>query len=195
MKNKIPKFFCILLVVLSVLFALIIFVAQPKSSIYKCAYKESSDKEESSLSFPIVQRFKVEGNGFNKVTIYLYDQSINENIYEVKIFDENNKKIYSHVYNNYNSDIIELLFKEIKDSDNKEYRIEINCAGTKCNNFNAETVFAKTKKYSIEGTNDKSLYLMYSTTKLNKTYYWYSIMGLLIAITLYPLTKEDKNEK
>ena len=195
-KRKISwkQILCITIFLLSILFGLFVYIKKPSNDEVNNIYDSNNKITKAELNLPLTQHIKIDKDRLKKIDIYLGDLSINDINYSIQLIGSDGKTYFDHNYEDYNADIIEFDLGIIEKSKNMEFDIKITCNDI-CDSFYANTVKQNDKNNSITNMNNTSLVITYDSNEYDKTYYWYAIMGILISLTLYPLAKEDNDEK
>ena len=190
LKNK-KLLFCYFLFFTSVLFALLLIVFQPQKANAYYPYKYSGKKIEN-ISFPIAQHFHYELDELRSINLFLQNESLNQFNYKIDVIGEKTGHNYfSHKYINYNSNIIILDLNKIPSKDEKDFLINIDCQN--CKNVKLSLKESNDKKNYIEGRSDnKVLEFNLINNVTNNSYYWYSLVGIVISLMLYPFAKEEE---
>ena len=192
LKNNWKKTFCFCLVLGSILFLLILLIKQPMKKNTNYVYNTGIESEIIEVQFPLKQYIKVNSDYLTTFTIYLQDDSINQYDYQIELKDKDGKVYFQNHYIHYESNIIILDLGVVPDSSNQEFELNITCE--ECEGVKASIRESNDDSTYIEGTKNQSLELSYDNYSKNNTYYWYPLMAVFIAFTLYPLAKEEKHE-
>lgn len=192
--------FCYLLFIFSILFSVLVFIIKPVTpkSYYPYIY---SKRNFETVQFPIVQHFDVSNNQLKYIHIFLSDKSIIDNSinqydYEVSVLDNNGKLYYKKLYHDYSLDTIDIMLDEIPNSNVKNMMFEIKC--DQCNDVFMSFKKTNNKKNNYVDSRDDDNILEFNLIYMvpNNSYYWYTLVGIVLSLMLYPLAKEDmKNEK
>ncbi|MBR3161659.1 MAG: hypothetical protein IKF19_02905 [Bacilli bacterium] len=190
LKNK-KLLFCRFLIISSILFTLSLLIMQPKkmSTYYPYEYSEQTIEE---VTFPIVQHFYYEQEDLRIINLFFKDDSINDYDYQVDIIgEETENNYYSHKFENYGSNIMNLALGKAPDKKDKHFILKISCDD--CQNVIMSTKKSNSKKNYIEKRNDNKVLEFNLVNYINNyDYYWYPIVGIVISLMLYPLAKEEK---
>lgn len=186
--NKMPYLFCTCLLAVSIMLALATLIIRPNKQASKNLYDASSKTVIEEIVFPFVQNIEIKEDAYS-LTLYLESDSINKFDYNITLSDEISE-YFNNDFHNYNSNIA--LIVPNKKLNPGKYKLKFTC--NDCKNVK----IAKRKSIGnnfIDIENTNSLKLTYGTYTKNNTYYWYAVMGIIIAITLLPLTRGDNDEK
>jgi hypothetical protein len=156
-------------------------------------YDTDSEIEIKEISFPFEQKVKVSTDNLSYLDFYLEDYSLDDYDYYLEIFDLEGNIYFSNNYSDYVSNIIQTNFGLIKDSNELELTMRIDC--DECNNVSVAVAKSKDSNTSIVGLEDYTMVISAVNYVRNTSFYWYSILGIVIAFTLLPIAWGEKNEK
>lgn len=193
-KEHSKSLFCYLLIFASVLLALIVIIKKPMKLVTTYTYNTGVDVVLEKVTFPMEQDIKVNVDNLSAITIYPEDDSLNKYQYQVEITDEDDKQLFYHDFKDYNGDQMYFYFGIIPDSKNKILHVKINC--DECKNVKMGIGKSLNKETSILENSGNTLKISMNNYSKNNSFYWYSILAIVIALTLLPLARsEEKNEK
>ena len=187
--------FCYSLIVLSIVLVLLILVIKPQKMNNDFLYDTGTKFDESLVvsRFPIVQHIKINHDKLYGIYLYLGSDDINKYPYTVELKDASGKKYFSHNFNlDYESNIIYMGFPVIEDSYGKDFILSITC--DKCENVQLAYMNKSEENTYIEDNENKMLGIAIDYYTDNTSYYWYSLLAIVIAITLLPLARSETNE-
>ena len=157
---------------------------------------EYSEEKLERLSFPIIQHFHYDLNDLRVINFFLKDESINNYDYQIDIIGkQTGNNYFSHNYHEYDSNTIIMELNRIPAKKDKDFIMTIECE--KCNDVQLSIKKSNDKKNYIEGekNNDVLEFNLVNYIK-NDSYFWYPIVGIVIAFMFYPLAREeDKYDK
>ncbi len=189
-KNK-RLLFCYFLFGCSVLFALLLLIVRPTkmNPTYPYNYSKQEIKE---VSFPIVQHFHYELGNLRIINLFFQDESLNKYNFKIDVVgEETGHKYFSYDYIDYNSSIVAMEFNEVSKEKDNNFFIKIDC--NDCENVKMSLRKSNNDKNYIEGRNDNRILEFNLINDVpNNGYYWYSIVGIIISLMLYPFAKEEK---
>ena len=193
-QKNLNSLFCYFLIFIAILLFAVVIIRKPMKLVTTYTYNTGVNLELKDVTFPIEQDIKVDVENLNAITIYPGDDSLNKFQYQVKLTDEYGKQYFYHDYKNYNSNFMYLYFGTIPDSKNKTLRLTINCY--ECKNVKMMIGKSLNDATSLLGSSDDTLMISMNNDSRNNSFYWYSILAIVIALTLLPLARsEEKNEK
>ena len=189
--NNKKLLFCYCLFTISILFSLMIFIFQPKKLDAYYPFEYSGEKIEV-VDFPIEQHFHNPYDSLRVIHLYVRDQSINNYDYQIDVIGvKTGKNYFSHLYDEYNSDI--MILDILDETDEKDFILKISC--DECKNVSVSKKKSNDSKQNyIKDSHDDDI-LEFSIVNFvpNHGYYWYSIVGIVISLMLYPFAKEEKH--
>ena len=191
-KNK-ELLFCYLLIGGSILFALLIFIIKPNKLDTTALYDYAYMPEVKEVNFPLVQQIKIEKDNLVAINLYLGESNINEYDYIVRLTDKDGNSYYEENFSNYNSNVISMNLGNMENSQDFEFSLTIDCET--CSNISLDIGKSINKDNYIVGTDKDVLKLEVNNYSVNNSYYWYSFLGIVIGLTLLPLTRGDKHER
>ncbi len=185
---------CYLLFILSICFAIFLFLFHPKKLGDYYPFEYSSENI-NVVKFPIEQHFHNPYNSLRLIKLYLRDDSLNNYNYTVDVIGEKSGKNYfSHLYTDYSSDILMLDILDFPQEEN-DFILRITCdecedvavSKRKSNNI---------KENYITGSNDDNI-LEFGIVNFipNNDYYWYSFVGIVLSLMFYSLAKGEINDE
>ncbi len=195
LKKRSKVIFCYSLIVLAIVLVLLILVVKPQKINNDFLYDTGTKLDDSLVvsSFPIVQHIKVKQNKLYGMYLYLGSDDINKYPYTVELKDDSGKKYFSHTFNlDYESNIIYMGFPVVENSYNKDFILSITC--DECANVQLAYMNKGEKNTYIEGNRNKTLGLTIDYYTNDTSYYWYSLLAIVVAITLLPLARSETNE-
>lgn len=193
-KEKRKVIFCYSLIVLAIILVLIILVIKPQKINNTFLYDTGTKIDDALIvgSFPIVQHIKIKQNKLYGMYLYLGSDDINKYPYTVELKDDNGKKYFSNKFNlDYESNIIYMVFPMIEDSSDKNFILSISC--DKCENVQLAYMNKSEEDTYIEDNESKTLGIAIDYYTNNTSYYWYSLLTIVIAVTLLPLARSETN--
>lgn len=193
-KIHLKSLFCYFLIFLAILLFIVVIVKRPMKLITTYTYNTGVNVELKDVTFPIEQDIKVDVDNLNAITIYPGDVSLNQFQYQVKLTDEDGNQYFYHDFKDYDSDFMYLYFGTIPDSKNKTLRLIINC--DECENVKMGIGKSLNNGTSILGSSGDTLEISMNNYSKNNSFYWYSILAIVIALILLTLARsEEKNGK
>ena len=177
LKEKWQLLFCYLLILLGVLLIVIVLIVKPikKTSYY--VYSQSDGSDMTEITFPLEEKITIHHDKLANIWIYLEDESINDYTYEVELINSKGEVCFKNIFENYKSNIININLGLIEE----------------CENVKIATGTAIEDSY-IVGDNDNTLKIYYEYYVYNNTFYWYSIMAIVLGVILVPFAKEKHDE-
>lgn len=193
LKKYFPRVFCYFLFLFSIFLFIVIFLKKPQKNVTSYVYNTSYDIYKQKISFPYEQYIYIDVDNVNAVTLLIDDAlEINKYKYSITLLNENNKKLFFHEFEKYNSSYMYMYFGNQKNSLNKKYKMIIDCP--ECQNIEMY-VGTPLKKETVANNDSFTLPITLNSQNFNSRLFWYPIFGFLLGVILYPLTKEEKNEK
>lgn len=188
LKQKWKLLFCYLLILMGVLLILIVLIIRPIKKTTDYLYSQSEESILTEVKFPLQEKIKISNNKLTSLWLVLGDDSINNYVYEITLTNPSGKVYYQNIYNNYNSNIIRMDLGIIEKSYNEDLTLTIDCE--ECKDIKVETNGTKKDSYIVENM-DRTLKIYYDYYIENNTFYWYSIMAIVIGLLLIPFAKEN----
>lgn len=193
-KRNWQKLFCYGLIMMGILLFMVVLIRKPYKSNNNLLYPNNIKGEKIVGTFPLKQHVKVKDDNLYGMYLYFGTNEINKFPYEVTLKDTSGKVYFKHKFNlDYEPNIVYMQFPLIKKSNNKEFVVTVDCES--CNNVKLNYLKKKKNDSYIENVNDMTLRVSYDYYTKNNSYYWYSILSIVIGVTLLPLAKEEKYEK
>lgn len=187
-KYNLEKYFCIVLFMLSILFSIIIFIKKPMKSVINYLYIELSGSEMTEVEFPIKEKILVDED-INSLKLDFGNDFINNYSYDIQLINQKGKDIFKKTYQGHEGNFV--FINPENGIESGKYNLIISCST--CKNVKINLRKSKKNNYLVNNIS-KSLDLSYESVITNTSYYWYSIMGIVITLTLYPLLEEDSHE-
>lgn len=187
------KLFCYLLIFLGILLFLVVLIIKPQKTNNIYLHDNTIETEKKTSTFPIVQHIKISEDNAYGMFLYFGSDDINQYPYKVTLKDIDGKEYFKHDFNlDYESNIVYMQIPLIKKSKGKEFIITIDCQ--ECNNVELGYREPIGKDIYIENDNEV-LGMAISYYTKNNSFYWYSILSIVIGLVLLPLAKEEEHEQ
>ena len=187
-KYNLEKYFCIVLFILSILFSIVIFIKKPMKSVINYLYIELSGTEMTEVEFPLKEKILLDKD-INSLKLDFGNDFINNYSYDIQLIDQKGKDVFKKNFQGHEGNIV--FINPENGIKSGKYNLVISCST--CKNVKINLRKSKENNYLVNNIS-KSLDLSYESIVTNMSYYWYSIMGIIITLTLYPLLEEDSHE-
>lgn len=189
--NNWKKIFCFSMLFLSFLLAFVILIKKPMKVSAMDMYDSSQEVVTKKITFPIEQDIHVDVDNISAITIYPGETNLNDFQYQIELTDEDGDSYFSHDYQDYKGNFMYLFFGKIPNSKGKTLHLKITCEDGQ-----EQDVFMDVARSQKNGTNiindsDNTLKITMNYYTRNYGYFWYSMLGIAIALILFPLAKEE----
>ena len=190
------KLFCYGLIFISIMFFITIIITKPLKIQKNYIYDTGIDLVYKKLTFPIIQNLKIDYDNLSVINIYLKDTYVINEItekYNLHVELYNKEKIYfNEKFTNYEPNIIQINLGKIPNSKDKIFTLKISCED--CQSIKIPVRKSINQNNEIEGLDNETLQILYTNYVPNNSYYWYSILGIVIGLTLLPLARGEEHE-
>lgn len=185
-------YFCYLLILSGILFALAIVIFKPMkiNTSYYYEYKNKITLE--NVTFPVLQHIRFQENNLKALNVYFNDISINDFSYMVSLIDNNGNEYYSKEFSEYKDSGFTIPLDNLLLNKNNDYILRIDCSD--CNDVKMSIKEASNEFTYLDGFNNKSLEITANYFSRNYGFYWYSAMMIVIGLTLLPTAKDNKTD-
>lgn len=182
--------FCVVLflIALAFLFAIVVFNPQKINKIV--LYDSSNEGVIGHSNGNIIHNIYPRVNNIVGLSVYLDDDSIIGCDFKINFYDENGNNYFSSLAHNYQSNILDLKLKKIKESSHKKFKLEINLIN--CDSINYKTMPIVNNGTHISNNSTKTMKISVSYLTKNDSYYWYIMMIIAFAFALLPLSRSKK---
>lgn len=183
-------YFCYLLVLGGILFALAIVIFKPMkiNTSYYYEYKNKITLE--SINFPVLQHIRFQDDNLKTLNIYFNDMSINDFSYKISLVDEIGNEYFSNSFDSNNEKWATILLDNVSLKKDYDYVLRIDCPD--CRDVSISMKEASNEFTYLEGFDNKSLEITTNYFSRNYGFYWYSAMMIVIGLTLLPTAKDNK---
>lgn len=184
--------FCYLLIFMSILLFLIVFVKKPTRINTTFVYNSGKERELQEAVFPIEQKINVNVDNLRAVWLFYGDDSINQYNYNILITNQEGKEVFNYDFRDYASNIAELGVEGKNINKGDELTLRISCE--ECENVKLNYGIPLDDRDIVAGTGNKSLIVSMDNRVTNNSYYWYCMVGVVIAFLLLPFARSEENE-
>lgn len=184
-------YFCYLLVLGGILFALAIVIFKPMkfNTSYYYEYKNKLTLER--INFPVLQHIRFQDDNLKALNVHFYDMSINNYSYVISLVDEDGNEYFSNSFDSNNEKWATILLDDVPLKKDYDYILRIDCPT--CKGVSMSIKESSNEFTYLEEFDNKSLEITTNYFSRNYGFYWYSAMVIVIGLTLLPTAKCDNN--
>lgn len=190
-KEKWKLLFCYLLILLGILLVIVVLIMKPMKLTSYYVYSQAEAADISEVIFPLEEKIKINHSNLSDIWIYLEDNSLNAYSFQVELRNSKDEICFEHQYVDYESNILHIYLGLIEYSKDEVFTLKINC--DECQNVKVAKSTAVDNSY-IVGDSDNTLRIYYDYYVPNNTFYWYSILAVVLGLMLIPFAKENSDE-